>query len=101
MIGNPDPGSFSWLRLMLALSVVAGLLALMALALKYIASGKLSITKMASARRLKLIETLPLDTRRRLAIIRCDGREHLLLLGSGQDIVVESNLPASEIKAQL
>jgi hypothetical protein len=29
-----------------------------------------------------------IDPRRRLVIVRCDGREHLLLLGPGGDVVV-------------
>jgi flagellar protein FliO/FliZ len=39
-------------------------------------------------RRLKVMETLMLDPRRRLVIVRCDEREHLLLLSPGADIVV-------------
>ncbi|HUA78479.1 MAG TPA: flagellar biosynthetic protein FliO [Acetobacteraceae bacterium] len=39
-------------------------------------------------RRLTLAETLPLDARRRLHLIRCDGRELLLLTGGGNDAVI-------------
>lgn len=39
-------------------------------------------------RRLKISESMMLDPRRRLVIVRCDGREHLLLLGAGGDRVV-------------
>lgn len=39
-------------------------------------------------RRLKLTESLMLDPRRRLVIVRCDGREHLLLLSPAGDVVV-------------
>ncbi len=41
-----------------------------------------------SGRRLTLAETLPLDTRRRVHLIRCDGREILLLTGGGNDAVI-------------
>jgi len=41
-------------------------------------------------RRLGLVETLPLDNRRRLLLVRRDGVEHLLLIGGGSDLVVES-----------
>ena len=54
---------------------------------------------MQSRRRLSLIETLPLDARRRAAIIRCDGREHLIILGPTGETVVEANLPAVETPA--
>jgi len=34
-------------------------------------------------RRLKVVESLPLDPSRRLVLVACDGRERLLLLGEG------------------
>ncbi|MBL8532092.1 MAG: FliO/MopB family protein [Hyphomonadaceae bacterium] len=51
-------------------------------------------------RRLKIGETLMLDPRRRLVIVRCDGREHLLLLSPGGDVVVsefDAKAPDPEI----
>lgn len=39
-------------------------------------------------RRLKVTESLMLDPRRRLVLVRLDGREHLLLLSPGGDQVV-------------
>lgn len=41
-------------------------------------------------RRLKVQESLMLDPRHRLVLVRRDDREHLLLLGPGQDLLVES-----------
>jgi flagellar protein FliO/FliZ len=38
-----------------------------------------------SERRLRLVESLMIDPRRRLVIVRWDDREHLLLLGAGGD----------------
>jgi len=46
-------------------------------------------------RRLKVSESLMLDPRRRLVIVRCDGREHLILCGPGGDVVV-SEMAAKE-----
>jgi flagellar protein FliO/FliZ len=43
-------------------------------------------------RRLALVETLALDNRRRLVLVRRDGREHLLLVGGGADLVVEGRI---------
>jgi len=42
----------------------------------------------ASPKRLKVSESLMIDPRRRLVVVRCDNREHLILLGPGGDIVV-------------
>ena len=39
-------------------------------------------------KRLKISESLMIDPRRRLVIVRCDGREHLILCGPGGDVVV-------------
>ncbi|GGC61653.1 hypothetical protein GCM10011504_44850 [Siccirubricoccus deserti] len=41
-----------------------------------------------TGRRLAVQEVLALDPRRRLLLLRCDGREVLLLTGGGQDTVV-------------
>jgi len=41
-------------------------------------------------RRLQVVEAIVLDARRRLVIVRADGREHLLLLGAASESVIES-----------
>lgn len=85
--------SVSLLRFVLACSTVLALLGLLALALRYIASRGCGIAPQGRNRRLKIVETLPLDTRRRLVIVQCDDAEHLLLLGTQQDRVIATNLP--------
>ena len=45
-----------------------------------------------AVRRLTLVETIALDSRRRLVLVRRDGREHLLLLGATGDLLVEGNI---------
>ena len=45
-------------------------------------------------RRLSLVEVTPIDARRRLVLVRRDGVEHLLLLGTERDLVIESGIPA-------
>ena len=91
MVETPD---FSWLRLLLAFSVVLSLMGGLALALKYIGTkGFVLPTKTARTRRVKIVESLPIDARRRFMIVNCDGREHFLLLGAERDIVIETNLP--------
>jgi flagellar biogenesis protein FliO len=66
---------------------------LMALGLKYLAAhGMIPARRGSAARRLRVVESLPLDARRRLVIAQCDGAQHLLLLGVNQDMVVAANL---------
>ncbi len=45
-------------------------------------------------RRLKVIEHLPIDHRRRLLLVRRDDREHLLILSPTGETVVETNISA-------
>ncbi len=45
-----------------------------------------------ATRRLKVIESLPLDPRRRLLIVRRDDTEHLLVTGPSGEIVVETHI---------
>jgi flagellar protein FliO/FliZ len=42
----------------------------------------------AGPKRMRITETLMLDPRRRMVIVRVDEREHVLLLGPGGDVVV-------------
>lgn len=93
MTPNPDPESISWLRIIIAFVTVAGLLAALGFVLKYIKLRGFAMPGMNPAnKRLEIVESLPIDVRRRLVIVKCDEAEHLLLLGANQDIVVESNL---------
>jgi flagellar protein FliO/FliZ len=48
---------------------------------------------------MKVTESLMLDPRRRMVIVRCDDREHLILLGPGGDIVVGEQAAKEEAKA--
>ncbi|WP_375207161.1 FliO/MopB family protein [Hyphococcus sp.] len=49
-------------------------------------------TAAGKKRRLSISEMLPLDARRRLAIVRCDDREYLLVLGASGETVVATGL---------
>ncbi len=51
-------------------------------------------------KRLKLSESLMIDPRRRLVIVRCDDREHLILCGPGGDVVVSEMAAKAEEGAQ-
>lgn len=46
------------------------------------------VPRRGAARRLAIIEALPLDNRRRLLLLRCDGQEMLLLTGGPQDMLL-------------
>ena len=44
-----------------------------------------------SARRLAVLEVLTLDARRKMVLVKRDDRQHLLLLGANNDLVIESD----------
>jgi flagellar protein FliO/FliZ len=92
-----DPADFSWLRTIFAFSIVMALIAGFGFVLKYFSARGLTLSgKAVSARRMKIVESRSLDAKRRLIIVRCDDREHLLLIGGQDDIVVETNLPPAK-----
>ena len=86
-----EPDGLSLLRVVLAFAVVFGLLGALGFGLRYINERGVKLPgKLGRAKRLEMVESLTLDVRRRLVIVRCDEREHLLLLGINQDIVVSA-----------
>ena len=86
----------SLLHVVLAFAVVFGLLGLFSYGLRYVTTRGIKLPGLsgvgARSRRLEMVESLAIDVRRRLVIVRCDGKEHLLLLGINQDIVVAQNV---------
>ena len=64
---------------------LAGVLAVLVLSLRGIRAAGLA---RGGVRRLAIEEAVALDGRRRVVLLRCDGRDLLLLTGSGQDMVI-------------
>lgn len=50
-------------------------------------------------RRVEVMETIALDSRRRVILLRRDDTEHLLLTGGPNDVVVESGIKPPTDKA--
>ena len=65
-----------------ALALVLGALILVARGARAAGLG------LRTGKRLAVQETLALDGRRRLLLVRCDGRDLLLLTGGAQEVVV-------------
>ena len=79
------------LRILFGFVAVLGLIAISALAARKL--GLASATGgMAKKRRLAIVETLAIDARRRVAIIKCDDTEHLIVLSATGETVIERNL---------
>jgi len=77
--------------------IVAILLVLWLLKLLFKASGNVGRGR---NRRLSVVDSLALDPKRQLLIVRRDNVEHLILTGGTQDLVIESGIAAAEPAAQ-
>lgn len=77
-------------RLIAVLGLVIGLILLAGWVLKRTGAG---LTRRGGAyRRLAVLEVRQIDPQHKLALISRDGTEHLLMLGSGHSLVIETGL---------
>ncbi|WP_455480239.1 flagellar biosynthetic protein FliO [Bartonella sp. B12(2025)] len=60
-------------------------------------TGSFSINRKKYPSRLTLCDTIVIDQTRRLVLVRCDDKEHLLLVGGLTDVVVESSVTSTSI----
>ncbi len=82
-----------YFRVVFGLLVVIGLIGVAAVIARK--AGVASMPNMGvKRRRLAVSESLSIDARRRLLIVRCDGREHLVLLGAQSETVIDRELDA-------
>lgn len=81
----------SLIQATIALLFVLGLIGIINLALKRFGPEKLlyALQKKGDGKRLSVEETLVLDARRRLVLVKCDKTEHLILLGATTEQVIE------------
>ena len=80
---------YQFFRAIAALVFVLGLMGGLAFLLKKLGLSGAAPVK-SGDKRLKVIETLPLDGRRKLAIVQRDDIQHLILLGGNDETVIES-----------
>ena len=81
----------------LAAVVVAIVLVLWLLKALFRASGNVGRGR---NRRLSVVDSLPLDPKRQLLIIRRDNVEHLILTGGAHDLVIETGIEIEEAPSQ-
>jgi flagellar protein FliO/FliZ len=83
-----------YFQFVIALIFVLALIGVLAMVARRMGFGYRTPNRGKQAKRLSLIEVMPLDARRRIALIRRDSVEHLILLGNTNDILIESGVPA-------
>ena len=83
----------TYLNVLLALIAVLALIGACAwLARRFGFGGAMAVRGVVRERRLRIVEVLQLDPRRRLILIRRDDVEHLILTGATADLVVETTI---------
>ena len=80
------------LRLLVALFIVFSLMGVLAFLLKKLGLATDSTIRSGDKKRLRIIESIPLDARRRLVIVKCDQKEHLVVLGANSETVIDTNI---------
>lgn len=86
-------------RLFIALGIVVSMMGGLAYIVRKMGLVQPISVKSTDARRLEIVESLPLDARRRLAIIRCDMSEHLVVLSANGETVIERNITSGRVSA--
>ena len=82
-------------QFILAVLILVSLLGAFAIGMRKLSNSRVW-EQLAAQRnkRLKVIETLAIDPKRRLVLIRADHREHLLLVGGTTDVVIQADILA-------
>jgi flagellar biogenesis protein FliO len=80
------------LKFVFALIFVLGLIGAFAAFGRKMGFGNRGPMRRGGARRLQIVDTLALDPKRRMVIVRRDDVEHLVLLGSSSETVVETGI---------
>ena len=81
-------------RIVISLVAVLGMIgggALIAKRMGFAAPGG----ALGGKKRLSVVETMALDARRRVAIIKCDDAEHLIMLGASGETLVAADISSS------
>jgi flagellar protein FliO/FliZ len=82
----------AYFRFVAALLFVLGIIGIFALMARRFIPGARNINRRGSKRRLSVVEVIPVDTKRRLVLLKRDDTEHLVILGPNGDTVIERNI---------
>ncbi len=84
----------TYFKFMLALVFVLCLIGLMAWGARRFSFLRGTIRAGDGKRRVEIVEIAPIDSKRKLMLVRRDQTEHLLLLGITGDLIVETGIAA-------
>lgn len=82
-------GLDTYLRFLIALVLVVAMIGALAWIVRRFGWANRFVAPVGK-KRLAVLEVLPIDGKRRLVLLRRDAAEHLILLGIGGDLLIES-----------
>lgn len=82
----------TYFRFLLVLIFVVGLIGLIAWSVRRFGVLRGTIRPQAGARRIEIIESAPIDAKRRLLLVRRDDTEHLILLSATGELLIEGGI---------
>jgi flagellar protein FliO/FliZ len=82
----------TYFRFLLALVFVLALIGLLAWIARRYGVLRGTVRPAAGQRRLEVIEVVPIDSKRRLLLLRRDDTEHLILMSPTNELVVETGI---------
>lgn len=86
-----------YLRFVLALLFVLGLIGGLTLLARRFGFGGRMIVQAGKQQRLSISEVRPLDARHKLVLVCRDATEHLILIGPTGGLLIESGIPAAAL----
>ena len=91
-------GLDTYLRFLIALVLVVAMIGALAWVVRRFGWASRFVAP-AGKKRLSVLEVLPLDGKRRLVLLRRDAAEHLILLGTDGDLLIETRIAAESAPA--
>ncbi|NKB20099.1 MAG: hypothetical protein GKS01_06080 [Alphaproteobacteria bacterium] len=85
----------TYFRFLLALIFVLALIGLLAWVARRYGALRGTVRPVAGERRLEVVEIAPVDSKRRLLLLRRDDTEHLILISPTSELVVEMGITPS------
>lgn len=90
-----------YIRFVLALAFVLGLIGLATVAARRFGMmPRVTKPTKQTGKRLSIVEIAPIDAKRRLILVRRDEVEHLIVLGTSSELLIESGIAAREVVAE-
>lgn len=86
-----------FLKMIAALAFVVALMGGLAILIKRLGLAQ-GLPSSAAQKRLKVIESIPLDPRRRAVLLRCDDKDHLVILGPNGETLIKADIQSLGLK---